>query len=131
MIFLSTDCNTSCPSDNQQVCGSNNKTYLNICELEREACQTNLDVVKDYEGECKGNQFQKYMLPKISTIYYVSYLIFSKASISFYLDSPMHLIRQNLNHNSNTTQDDDGKKFPLEIDITEAKHELGFEIFLF
>ena len=43
----------------------------------------------------------------------------------------MHLIRQNLNHNSNTTQDDDGKKFPLEIDITEAKHELGFEIFLF
>ena len=48
-------CNENCTSENQPICGSNNKTYQNICELEREACETNLDIVFDYAGECKGN----------------------------------------------------------------------------
>lgn len=44
-----------CKPHKRPVCGSNGKTYLNHCELHRDACLTGSKIQVDYDGHCKGN----------------------------------------------------------------------------
>src|SRR6218665_3990058 len=50
-------CNTDCPKTYNPICGSNNKTYNNTCELQQEACLTNTSITQQFNGKCdEGNQ---------------------------------------------------------------------------
>ena len=58
---LSLDCTSilhglfqQCKPHKRPVCGSNGKTYLNHCELHRDACLTGSKIQVDYDGHCKG-----------------------------------------------------------------------------
>ncbi|KAF4804930.1 Follistatin-related protein 1 [Turdus rufiventris] len=42
-----------CHPHKRPVCGSNGKTYLNHCELHRDACLTGSKIQVDYDGHCK------------------------------------------------------------------------------
>lgn len=44
-----------CKPHKRPVCGSNGKTYLNHCELHRDACLTGSKIQVDYDGYCKGS----------------------------------------------------------------------------
>ncbi|XP_068127063.1 follistatin-related protein 1 [Hyperolius riggenbachi] len=46
-------CIEKCKSHKRPVCGSNGKTYLNHCELHRDACLTGSKIQVDYDGHCK------------------------------------------------------------------------------
>ncbi|NXX81462.1 FSTL1 protein, partial [Urocolius indicus] len=48
-------CIEQCKPHKRPVCGSNGKTYLNHCELHRDACLTGSKIQVDYDGHCKGN----------------------------------------------------------------------------
>lgn len=45
-------CSTRCPNKDSPVCGSDKKTYDNDCELLREACQTNTNIILLHHGRC-------------------------------------------------------------------------------
>jgi len=51
----SLDLSQQCKPHKRPVCGSNGKTYLNHCELHRDACLTGSKIQVDYDGHCKGN----------------------------------------------------------------------------
>lgn len=44
----------SCKPHKRSVCGSNDKTYRNHCELHRDACLTGLKIQVAHDGHCKG-----------------------------------------------------------------------------
>ncbi|KYO22440.1 follistatin-related protein 1 [Alligator mississippiensis] len=46
-------CIEQCKAHKRPVCGSNGKTYLNHCELHRDACLTGSKIQVDYDGHCK------------------------------------------------------------------------------
>ncbi|XP_036601611.1 follistatin-related protein 1 [Trichosurus vulpecula] len=46
-------CIEQCKSHKRPVCGSNGKTYLNHCELHRDACLTGSKIQVDHDGHCK------------------------------------------------------------------------------
>uniref|UniRef100_A0A8C3TUU3 Follistatin-related protein 1 n=1 Tax=Catharus ustulatus TaxID=91951 RepID=A0A8C3TUU3_CATUS len=46
-------CIEKCHPHKRPVCGSNGKTYLNHCELHRDACLTGSKIQVDYDGHCK------------------------------------------------------------------------------
>ncbi|XP_040477241.1 follistatin-related protein 1 [Ursus maritimus] len=46
-------CIEQCKPHKRPVCGSNGKTYLNHCELHRDACLTGSKIQVDYDGHCK------------------------------------------------------------------------------
>ncbi|XP_015265367.1 PREDICTED: follistatin-related protein 1 [Gekko japonicus] len=46
-------CIEKCKPHKRPVCGSNSKTYLNHCELHRDACLTGSKIQVDYDGHCK------------------------------------------------------------------------------
>uniref|UniRef100_A0A6I8NRG8 Follistatin-related protein 1 n=1 Tax=Ornithorhynchus anatinus TaxID=9258 RepID=A0A6I8NRG8_ORNAN len=46
-------CIEQCKPHKRPVCGSNAKTYLNHCELHRDACLTGSKIQVDYDGQCK------------------------------------------------------------------------------
>lgn len=52
-----------CKPHKRPVCGSNGKTYLNHCELHRDACLTGSKIQVDYDGHCKGKERCYYCLP--------------------------------------------------------------------
>ena len=54
----SEECSDDCKRDFRPVCGSNGKTYNNICLLEQEKCTKRIKVVKAYDGACKGKQLK-------------------------------------------------------------------------
>uniref|UniRef100_A0A8D0LBD3 Follistatin like 1 n=1 Tax=Sphenodon punctatus TaxID=8508 RepID=A0A8D0LBD3_SPHPU len=47
-------CIERCKPHKRPVCGSNAKTYLNHCELHRDAFLTGSKIQVDYDGHCKG-----------------------------------------------------------------------------
>ncbi|MEJ1283193.1 follistatin-like 1 [Cricetulus griseus] len=46
-------CIEQCKPHKRPVCGSNGKTYINHCELHRDACLTGSKIQVDYDGHCK------------------------------------------------------------------------------
>ena len=48
------NCPEFCTEQYEPVCGSNGKTYSNLCKLNSEACQTRVSLRMAYRGECKG-----------------------------------------------------------------------------
>ena len=56
IIFFSSDCQDICPEVYKPVCGSNNETYSNECELEVAACKNpSEDIEKKSDGPCQEN----------------------------------------------------------------------------
>ncbi|KAF8821176.1 Kazal-type serine protease inhibitor domain-containing protein [Cardiosporidium cionae] len=47
-------CNTHCPRGGTRVCGSDNRTYLNLCELQVYNCLSVTRVDVKYNGSCDG-----------------------------------------------------------------------------
>ena len=45
-------CNNACPLIEQPVCGSDNKTYANLCVLEAEACEREQHIKVKYNRPC-------------------------------------------------------------------------------
>lgn len=52
-----------CKPHKRPVCGSNGKTYLNHCELHRDACLTGSKIQVDYDGHCKGRECSHHHIP--------------------------------------------------------------------
>ncbi|XP_062500013.1 agrin-like [Corticium candelabrum] len=48
-------CRLACPRILYQVCGSNDETYDNECLLEVDSCVKQMEIVKLYDGVCRGN----------------------------------------------------------------------------
>ena len=46
------ECNNACPLIYDPVCGTNNKTYPNLCVMDSEACKEKELVQTQYSGEC-------------------------------------------------------------------------------
>ncbi|XP_072047475.1 actin, cytoskeletal 3-like [Amphiura filiformis] len=49
-------CIEVCPPDYNPVCGSDGRTYPNLCELDKEACETISGVTVSYKGECRAER---------------------------------------------------------------------------
>ena len=47
-------CNTSCPSYEEQVCASNGRTFSNLCLLNKEICDTDANFTIYHPGSCTG-----------------------------------------------------------------------------
>ena len=47
------ECAKACSDDYQPVCGSDNKTHVNLCNLKLESCRTNKQIQVACEGVCK------------------------------------------------------------------------------
>jgi len=45
-------CPTDCPLNKELVCGSNLKTYLNECELQKASCRLNRNLTVHFYGDC-------------------------------------------------------------------------------
>merc|ERR1719317_12340 len=48
-------CRSACPKILSQVCGSNGKTYNNLCMLELDSCRKGMEVRVAYSGKCQEN----------------------------------------------------------------------------
>jgi coxsackievirus/adenovirus receptor len=45
-------CNNACPFIEQPVCGSDNKTYSNLCVMDAEACERKTYIKAKHNGPC-------------------------------------------------------------------------------
>ena len=45
---------TQCTHDGKKVCGSDGKTYNDLCELQRVACESNTPLKMTRKGSCHG-----------------------------------------------------------------------------
>ncbi|KAI1242237.1 Follistatin-related protein 1, partial [Lamprotornis superbus] len=63
-------CIEKCKPHKRPVCGSNGKTYLNHCELHRDACLTGSKIQVDYDGHCKEKKSEN---PAASPVWDCSY----------------------------------------------------------
>ena len=59
------NCPELCTEQYEPVCGSNGKTYSNLCKLNSEACKSRVSLRMAYRGECKGRSFKR--LPALKT----------------------------------------------------------------
>ena len=60
-------CNRLCPKILLKVCGSNGKTYNNLCLLKLDACETKVDITASYLGECQNTKIPFEENPTMNT----------------------------------------------------------------
>ncbi|XP_023338331.1 uncharacterized protein LOC111708868 isoform X3 [Eurytemora carolleeae] len=58
------DCTFICTREFRPVCGSNNKSYANLCTMEEQTCRDNTPVWWMHEGRCKGDSNKSENLPE-------------------------------------------------------------------
>ena len=49
-------CPLVCPFIEQPVCGSDNKTYSNLCVMDAESCEKKQHIKLQHEGPCEGKR---------------------------------------------------------------------------
>ncbi len=49
----------NCSSDNQPLCASNLHNYSNECQMQKYACQSNINLTKLHDGICSPSEQQK------------------------------------------------------------------------
>lgn len=54
------ECPAQCPADISTVCGSNGKTYNNVCELKRESCQRKITIAISHGGACSKLEIEDF-----------------------------------------------------------------------
>ena len=47
------ECRKNCDRKREPVCGSDGNTYDNECLMQVRACETNTNIRKAYDGECR------------------------------------------------------------------------------
>ena len=50
-------CWKTCPEGGKKVCGTNMKTYDNMCQLEKEACEKDGEFSYAHNGPCESKNF--------------------------------------------------------------------------
>ena len=50
--FIVEKCNEACTRDYNPVCGSDGKTYGNLCMMEAKSCVHNLNLTVKHAGKC-------------------------------------------------------------------------------
>ena len=48
-------CEENCPTFEEQVCGSNGRTFDNLCLLQKDICTRRANYTKYHPGSCTGN----------------------------------------------------------------------------
>ena len=56
-------CVKLCPMHAHRVCGSDEVTYHNYCELHKTACVEGRHIRANYKGPCKGERISTYIYP--------------------------------------------------------------------
>jgi hypothetical protein len=57
MIFALSECATICIETSDPVCGTDGRTYQNLCKLEVANCEDlEKDILKSYDGECDDDE---------------------------------------------------------------------------
>jgi len=78
-------CNNGCPKTYDPICGSNNKTYDNSCELQQDACLTNSSISVRFKRRCdEGKSIKVTLNCKLKDSQIISALISRKDSIRNY-----------------------------------------------
>ncbi len=52
-----TECNITCSTTYEPVCGSDGQTYPNECSMREESCETKRDITVDHGGECESGMY--------------------------------------------------------------------------
>ncbi|KAL9966334.1 hypothetical protein ACROYT_G024388 [Oculina patagonica] len=52
LALFSNDCPEKCELIYEPLCGSNGRTYKNLCQLKRDSCLTKTKIVEIHKGEC-------------------------------------------------------------------------------
>lgn len=47
----------TCPNGREIICGTDGKTYLNMCVMRKEVCRVQKRIEKKHEGRCSGKKF--------------------------------------------------------------------------
>ena len=77
LINSDSECPNSCPLNYEPVCGTDEKTYPNECELKVQACYTHDDNLKvKHVGECKGKSFSTENKKNYDCYYHLDYILY-------------------------------------------------------
>ena len=60
LYVVADPCAKTCPTEKDQVCGSDGVTYHNLCEMEKESCLLGKTITVKNKGEC-GKETQQHI----------------------------------------------------------------------
>ena len=54
LVHLTLVCDPDCPSEYEPLCSNNERTYVNECFMNLDACLKDEEILRQYEGQCRG-----------------------------------------------------------------------------